>query len=407
MSIQSMNIAFLCGLFPNSIQEEIYAKSKGSVEHAANALQWAIFDGLTQLNVPTKVFTLPYILSYPLGYNSSKIKDDTCNLNNITEINTVGFFNLIGYRFFSRYRHAKKALINWAKKTKGKKVILIYAIHFPFLKAAIEVKENFPEIKICLIVPDLPQFMSENSNPLYRLSKKIESYFINNLLKKIDSFVLLTENMVEPLNIRNKPWTIVEGIYNNKEIIDIQEKEVKKTILYTGNIDKRYGIITLIDAFSQIKSPNYQLWIRGDGNTKDEILEHIKIDNRITYFNRLSRADLLKLQKRATVLVNPVPSNEIFTKYIFPSKTMEYLASGTPTIMYRLGGIPEEYFQYCFTPDEENTVGLKKIIIKVCEMDQKELFNIGKKASIFINDHKNPIKQVSTICNMLNKLEFK
>ena len=38
--------------------------------------------------------------------------------------------------------------------------------------------------------------------------------------------------------------------------------------------------------------------------------------------------------------VNPRQNNEEFTKYSFPSKTMEYLASGVPVVAYKLDGIP-------------------------------------------------------------------
>lgn len=52
------------------------------------------------------------------------------------------------------------------------------------------------------------------------------------------------------------------------------------------------------------------------------------------------------MQQQATLLVNPRKGHEEYTKYSFPSKTMEYMASGTPTIMYKLPGLPIEYEEY-------------------------------------------------------------
>ena len=49
------------------------------------------------------------------------------------------------------------------------------------------------------------------------------------------------------------------------------------------------------------------------------------------------------LQKTADVLVNPRLNEGEYTKYSFPSKTMEYLSTGRPVVCYKLDGIPDEY----------------------------------------------------------------
>ena len=63
---------------------------------------------------------------------------------------------------------------------------------------------------------------------------------------------------------------------------------------------------------------------------------------RIEFLGMLPRTDVLELQSKATILVNPRQPVGDFTKYSFPSKTIEYMASGTPLLMYKLPGIPEE-----------------------------------------------------------------
>mgnify|MGYP003303651866 CR=1 FL=1 len=44
------------------------------------------------------------------------------------------------------------------------------------------------------------------------------------------------------------------------------------------------------------------------------------------FTGKIDRSQVLALQRSATVLVNPRRNNEEYTKYSFPSKTMEYLA---------------------------------------------------------------------------------
>ena len=109
-------------------------------------------------------------------------------------------------------------------------------------------------------------------------------------------------------------------------------------------------------------------------------------------------------QREATVLVNPRTSEGEFTKYSFPSKTMEYLASGTPCIMNKLKGIPQEYFKFIFFPENESVFELSQIIIEICKKEQSELNKIGELAKRFIFENKTPDKQCEKIYNMLKKL---
>ena len=146
--------------------------------------------------------------------------------------------------------------------------------------------------------------------------------------KHIDSFVLMTEFMKYEYEINEDNYVVVEGLYNTQRNFNMFiDKESHKTILYSGIIAKQFGIIHLLDAFSVIKNSDYRLWICGDGDGKDEVLRRVNEDSRIKYFGQIKREEVLKLQRRATVLVNPRFSNEEFTLFSFPSKTMEYMAS--------------------------------------------------------------------------------
>jgi len=401
-----MNIVFLCGLFPNEIRKSIERKSKGPIQYAADALQWSIVKGLDLHVNNINIVNLLYIGSYPFRYKDIYIKtSEFSHINGANDVN-VGFSNITIYKFYSRYINAKKRLNIWSKNCKNNKVILIYAIHTPFIRAAIEIKEKVNNVKICLIVPDLPKFMGGDNNFLYKIMRKYQDYLLKQYLNEIDAFVLLSKHMVEPLSIGSRPWICVEGIYDNTLVPNIQSAKPlnKKIILYSGMLASHYGILNLMDAFSMIRDTHYSLWICGDGDAKDEIKRRMNSDSRIKFYGQVPREKVLSFQKEATVLVNPRTSEGEFTKYSFPSKIMEYFASGTPTIMHKLPGIPEDYFNYCFVADREDAVGLYNTITKVCEMNQMELEVIGRKAQNFILENKNIKKQAGKIFEMIKKI---
>ena len=398
-----MKVFFVGSLYPDNRINEFISNSKKSIDNPANNLQNALLKGFDLYFSNIIVVTLPGVYTFPLLYRKPIVKNSIFNhKKNVIDF-CVGFINIPVIKHFSRYLGLYFKLKKMTKKDENI-TVFIYAVHSPFLKAIFELKKIRPNLKTCLIVPDLPQYMSESKNKVYLSLKKIDLRLIDNYIKKIDSFVLLNDNMLEYINFDNKPWVRVEGIYNYESQIINVEKEIFKTILYTGKIDERYGINTLLKAFSLIEDQNYRLWIRGDGNTKNNVIKASKVDSRIIYFEEMSRDELLKLQKKATILINPVSPSESFTKFFFPSKIMDYLASGTPTISTKIACIPEDYYDYLYFSKGDDAESIKEIIVNVCSKSQSELDIFGKKASEFIFDQKTPKIQVKKIIEMISKL---
>jgi glycosyltransferase involved in cell wall biosynthesis len=299
------------------------------------------------------------------------------------------------FEFIKVYRCVKKLLSKSSVDN-----LFIYALHSPFLLAAVLLRK---QVRCsCVIVPDLPDYMSNKGGIIRRIGKKIDKSIINYCVKRLDCFVLLSSYMREKLPIRDKRWTLMEGIYNQEDNVseDIG-KCPNKAILYTGNLSKRMGIIELLDAFRQIKDPDFRLWIRGNGEAKLDVINAQKEDNRIIYYDPMPLAEIRKLQRQATVLINPTRASQEFTKYFFPSKTMEYLASGTPTIMYKLPCLPKSYYEHIYFIENETVDGLRKKIIEVCEKSDEERRQFGKKASEFICHEKNAIVQTRKIINLI------
>lgn len=401
-----MDIAFLGGLFPKHKEAEIITNSRSPIDFAANNLQWAIIHGFDLIeNCSISLINVMFIGSYPNDYKKLIIRTETfSHKTNSHDIN-LGYFNLVGIKMLFRCISALRGLLKWASKNQMKKIILIYSIHTPYILASLITRLVYTDIKICIIVPDLPQYMSDSKNIIYRIFKYLDMQIIKNALIKINGFVLLTKAMSEKLNIHGKPHIVIEGIFDSTRKFDKPHLDLaKKIVLYAGTISSRYGLLILLNAFTQITNEYYELWICGDGDLKAEILRRQGIDFRIKYFGKVSIDKAFELMQKATVLVNPRTSDGEYTKYSFPSKVINYLASGTPTIMFKLPGIPEEYFKYCFIPEEETVDSLYKTIYNVCEMDHNELKNIGYNAQKFILEQKNPYNQAKKIFDMITKI---
>lgn len=411
---KNLDVVFLGGLFPKNQEEEIINNSIGNIDNAANNLQWELVKGLDynlDLSTPLKVFNSLYIGSYPKRYKKVKIKtykfsDSSYNFNGTN----VGFYNITGIKNISRYYSLKSYLNDWAlSRNNKKKVIIAYAMHLTFTQLLEDVKKINGEVITCLIVPDLPQYMnlSNEGNKIITTLKTIEMKKIESNMNYIDCYILLTKYMKQYLNI-NKPYLIMEGI-GTDTFQKIEEKpamdEEIKTLLYSGGLIEKYGITDLLNAFQQLSNPNYRLVICGSGSAEKEIIKACKKDQRIIFKGLLKRDEVLQLQKYSTVLVNPRPNNEEYTKYSFPSKILEYLSSGRPVISYKLDGMPNDYYEHIYPVGEEKNE-LLSTLQYVMSKPKKELDEKGLRAKEFVLEHKNRDIQSFKILNMINTLKL-
>lgn len=237
---------------------------------------------------------------------------------------------------------------------------------------------------------------------VYRTRKKIEEFLFHRSLKNVDGYVLLTDGMKEWFTT-DINYTVVEGMATIDNTIDVDDIKKKKQILYAGGIKREYGVIDLVSAFSQIDDPEWELVIYGDGTDMESVCEYAKKDVRIKIMGSAPNAVVMKHQREAALLINPRKNQEM-AKYSFPSKTLEYMLSGTPMLGYKLAGIPEEYYDNMFViQDSEN--GMEEALRKAMNLPETERIKMGEKAKNFVVKEKNPEKQCKKILELIGRLE--
>jgi glycosyltransferase involved in cell wall biosynthesis len=113
---------------------------------------------------------------------------------------------------------------------------------------------------------------------------------------------------------------------------------------------------------------------------------------------------VLSLQRQATVLVNPRGGTAEFTKYSFPSKIMEYLLSGTPAVIRRLPGIPEEYGEHLQFVDGPAPTDLARALSVACGASREERRELGARAQRFVLEHKSGRAQAALILELIARV---
>lgn len=404
-----MDILCLMGLFPKEYESTILRNSKGGVQYAANKFQWGIVNGLDGIeSVHFKIVNSLYIGSYPKRYKELKIPSfQFSHSNNAKDIN-VGFTNFTFLKNFSRYTGIKKQVDEWAKeKEENQKILLAYAMTSPFVEILNYVKQKYPDIVCCLVVPDLPEFMNASSmeNKFYKNAKKVQIKHFKRILKKVDCYVFLTEFMKEWFDW-NVKYTVVEGISSKtRKDLDKPDKirKKRKAILYAGMIEEKYGVADLVKAFMQIHDDEWTLELFGNGSSVNKIKELAKEDPRVHLRGMVPNVQVLQEQKEAELLVNPRNDTQSFTKYSFPSKVIEYMGSGTPMIGYKLSGMPDEYKEYFYCVDNTEN-GLYDTLKMAMELSTTERKEMGYRAQEFVVTKKTAVVQCEKIVKMLDEL---
>ena len=394
-----MKVLFIGGLFSEDQIQDVYRNSKAMPNMAANVHQWNIVNGIPgDIDIINPLF----LGNFPGEYKKAFIKREEWSHKEGSNNVSPATINIFGLKQIFRLFNLTHAIRKKISENNGDVVLLIYSLNTSFLASVRLALLGHKKIHTCLIVPDLPLFYITNSGKsrLYRFLKLLDWKIMLLLCKKIDSFILLTEAMKDKICVENHPYLISEGICGN-DTTNNSIQIMENSITYTGTLDREFGVLNLIKNFLAVAETDWKLYIAGGGNAKKEIEDIALNDKRINYCGILTNTETKALQQSSRVLVNPRSSDEEFTKYSFPSKTMEYLKSGRPVLMHKLPGIPSEYDGYLIYFENTTDAAVQKGLLDIMSKTDEELNEIGKKGKAFVEREKNSVVQGRRIYDFL------
>ena len=257
-------------------------------------------------------------------------------------------------------------------------------------------------IKTIMIITDLPRYYCYNPDGKMSFQQKISE----RLSKKADAYVLVTEQMNEVINESNKPSIVIEGFADlglSDVSIDIDDKYDKFVCMYTGGLDIAYGLDYLIKGFLKADIPDSELHIYGAGSYSEEIERIAEKNKKVLYLGTKDNSIIVNEQMKATLLINPRYSDSVFTRYSFPSKNMEYAASGTPMLTTNLPGMPFEYHDHVFLLEDETPTGMANKLKDISSFSKQELYSFGVSTKNWVLNNKNCKAQVLKIISFIEQ----
>lgn len=400
-----MKILLLGSLISAAQMEQLNSNSKEKASVAPVNYETMLAKGLVENGAKVDALSVPAVAAFPNSiYKHIEGKQET--IENDIRIQWVPFINIQGLKQITIKRNVEKLLEQWLQENKDvkDKVVLMYSIYPPYTEPAVRLCKEYG-CHLSAVITDLPEYMYSWKN-----MKGIRGWYSKRLSEKMlelqgrcDSYILFTKPMAAKMGIQDKPYMVSEGFCDASIFDDIpdQEKYPRKTIVYGGNLSRLYGIQNLVKGFMQTDL-DAELHLYGAGGDAAFIEECAKQDSRIKFFGRVDRKTLLVALKKAHLLVVNKPTADDYSNYSFSSKILEYMASGTPLLTTKVGGMPEEYYDYFYFFDEENTEGIKRSFEKIINFSDKQLRDNGIAARAFAVKNKSYSYMTSTIVSFLD-----
>ncbi len=396
-----MKICMVGSLLPTKVFDKLVEKSKAKPSNAPENFQMMFAKGLAQNKQDFTVISYPTVATFPNG-PGLYLKKQRYTLDMGTDIRCPALINLPLVKQAQIFVKTYFSLKKWFRENKGeKKQVILYSDYPVYATAARLACKKNKDANSVLFMTDLPTFslLPHNNSLSSRMMCKMDKAREENY-KKFDSYILLTKHMAEKMGVQDKPYIVVEGFSDPESYEFEQKKSDKKVLMYCGALSDVYNITTLLEAF-QLTEIDAELWLFGGGTREKEVKEATEKDSRIKFFGKVPREELLHRQKEAHVLINIKSSDDDFTKYAFPSKILEYMTAGTAVLSTKIGGIPDEYYEYIYTIENEDVKAIGEKIEEILNLPIEELEEKGKKGQVFAIEKKNCQKQTKDIIDFL------
>lgn len=402
-----MKILYVGSIVSAELTDQITLESRCKPSTAPINFQRNLLKGFSKQNVVLEVLSIPPVAMYPGSrYLIWKSKKEVFTEN--ARGKYLAFVNLPVFKQAALFFSVFKNTFSWCLKNKNDtdKCVMVYGQNSFVAAAQVAVCQMFG-VASCNIVTDPIRYISKFDEMPW--SKKslwnVQWTIMDSIKKKYSAFVLLTKAMIEEYITDNKPYILLEGICD-ADIFDgitAEKKAEPAVIMYAGALTDGFGINKLLDAYAQMKN-KAQLWLFGAGDCEQRIRQEQQKNPGIKFWGKVPWKEMLTHMKEASVLVSVKPTDQFHTRYQFPSKIMEYMASSTPVASTMVEGIPDEYFQYIAPIKPDTAEGIAETLDRMVSMDARMLEKMGAVAKDFVSEKKNCYVQAERIRELLEKI---
>lgn len=384
-----------------SSKEEVTKLSGASV--AGNKMQWNVLTELEKhADVSIDAFSILSIAAFPKE-KRLYVREEKKEISRGVYVTQIPFLNIpILKQWMQSYK-----LYKYARRAVNKNSIgFSFNLYMQEGSALIKLKDKC-NIKIVSLLADLPIDDQYNRKGI---AKFLYQWFFGKSKKNIlscDNLIVLNEYAVKEYAPRSN-YIVIEGGVEVEETGDYTEQIIlRKNLVYSGALTEYSGIRELVLAMRDVKDPDIVLEIYGDGCLSKWIVEQSKDYSNVVYKGKVTNQEMIQIQRRAWLLVNPRPVDDRISRVTFPSKIFEYMVSGRPVLSTALTGFTKEYRDRMYIAENNTPKCLADMINLIADVPLQKLQEKANDAREFVLSEKNWTRQTKKILDFLKEIENK
>lgn len=391
-----MKLLYISALSSSRLINDIYKTSGKNPGFAVQKFSRLLVKGLVANGADVVALSNP---PFPAGSKRWVLLDSETEEG--VHYKYIPFLNVSILKHLCLFLYAFIFVLIWGFKRRREKVIVCDVLSISVCMGAL-LASKINRVRSVGVVTDIYGLMVGNAKG--SLISKLACFLNNCYVSSFDRYVLLTSQMNELVNPKRKPHIVMEALCDlsmAEQQVQNEEKASPRTVIYAGGIHERYGLKMLAEAFVKANIPDARLVYYGSGPYVEEFRKLCVEHPNLEYRGVAPNEEIVAEELKATLLVNPRPTTEEFTIYSFPSKNMEYMASGTPLLTTKLPGMPQEYHQYVYLFEEESILGYADTLRKVLSQPADILYEKGVQAKRFVLQKKNYVAQAQRVIELL------
>ena len=382
--------------------EEANHASGASV--AGNKMQWNVIKNLAlRKDVEITCITVTPLASYPSEKNIYQKYEKKELVPGVTS-HRISYCNLPVVKQFwqimSMYRTAKRIIRDTEAET-----IFCFNL-FPQIGIPMRwLKKKNPKLDTVCLLADLP---IDDKTDRKGVSTWLRSFFEKSTWKSMkicDRYIVLNKHVIDKY-LPSKEYIVIDGGVDEVDIEKYNmpvQKGNEHNILYCGALTEYNGILNLIEAREILSKKDIILDIYGSGYLENIVKNAALKNPQIRFHGRVSNQEVMQKQKEAWLLINPRVVNDPIAQVTFPSKTFEYLLSGTPVLSTRLNGYTHEYDEAMIYLENDSPENIALAIEKISSYSANKLEKIADQGKKLVVECRNWEVQSSKILDFLER----
>jgi glycosyltransferase involved in cell wall biosynthesis len=246
--------------------------------------------------------------------------------------------------------------------------------------------------RLVCILYDVGQLACVYRRLAYRLWGRIQEATHAALIRRLDGRIVITEAVAADYAPGRHYLLVdggVEGAPEPDSAAAARRDDDDVVFLFAGTLWETNGISLMLAAMRLLPDPRIRLRIAGDGGLRGEVLAAAAADPRISYLGRLAPDALAVAYRQADALLNVrLTSGEHASPYLFPSKLLEYLATGKVVVSTAVAHARRDYGAICRFLDAATPESLAAVMAAVAATPAEARRREGAAARAFMLAHR-------------------